>query len=266
MRKVYSLLNDFTMDRPPTDVANKIYKAITRITQQPDLFREVKAQSNALAKETIALIRPHVTAPTDPKFRFRRGLAAAITGNLIDFGTAGHSVRMDPHYLEETYYQILKEGFAIDDSQQLYEQLTPGSHLLYLADNAGETYFDLLLLAEMKPLVKITLVVKGAPIANDATENDVQDPIFNETVDQIITTGSGSLGVSATNNSREFLNQLRTADSIIAKGQSNFETLYYHHHALTPKSIFFIFRTKCPCIAQFLGQTVGRNIVLYKPS
>ncbi|NVM54727.1 MAG: DUF89 family protein [Candidatus Helarchaeota archaeon] len=265
MRKTYEILSNYTITSLPTNIANKIYWMIQSLTQNVDPFKNIKIQSNKLAKKAINRIHGHVVEATSPESRFRRALAAAITGNLIDFGTAGHSIELKPEVLEQNYLQIYKEGFAIDYSAQLFAALKPGKEIVYIADNAGEVYFDQFLLRQMKnQSVKITLVVKGAPISNDATMDDVRDPIFNEVVNKIITTGIGAVGVSMTESSQEFMNYLQTADYIVAKGQSNFETLYYHHKELTKNPIFFIFRTKCLCIAKFLGQTVGKNIVLLK--
>jgi uncharacterized protein with ATP-grasp and redox domains len=79
-----------------------------------------------------------------------------------------------------------------------------------------------------------------------------------------MTTGTNALGVSITESSQEFLDRLRTADVIIAKGQSNFETLFYYAKQLTDKPIFFLFRTKCLSIANFLEQPIGKNVVLLR--
>ncbi len=264
MQKAYQILNKFSMDNPPTDVANKIYHMIQNLTQKSDLFEELKVKSNALAKEAVGRIRPHVMAASNPQTRLKRGLAAAIAGNVIDFGTAGHTVEMTTDFLEKTYHSIIREGYTIDDSLKLFEFLQEADEIIYIADNAGEIYFDWLLLDFLKDYVDTTLVVKGAPISNDATLEDVKDPIFQEVTRRIITTGSGSLGVSVTENDPAFLTTLRTTDFVIAKGQSNFETLYFYHHQLTEKPIFFVLRTKCSSIATFLGQAIGKNVVMLK--
>ncbi len=265
MRKTYEILQDFSITSLPTDIANRIYYMIQELTHNIDPFKEIKIQSNKLAKDAIKRIRDHVLEPTTPQVRFRRALAAAIAGNLIDFGTAGHSIDLNGDFLEKAYYQIIKDGFAIDHSDTLFSSLKKGMTALYIGDNAGEIFFDLFLIDQVKKAgLEIILVVKGTPISNDATMEDIEEPLFNEIVDKIITTGTGTVGVSPTESSQEFLNYLQTADCIIAKGQSNFETLYYYQKELTNKPIYFIFRTKCASIAQFLGQRVGKNIVLFK--
>jgi len=264
MQKTYQILKGFAMTSPPTDVANKIYLMIQNITQKTDLFKDIKVKSNELARVVMNRIRPSIRAIKDLNVRLERGLAAAIAGNVIDFGTSGHSVELTREFLEQIYRDIVKEGFAIDNSGELLEALHKSNEIVYIADNAGEVYFDLLLLEEIKDYVNVILVVKGAPVSNDATLEDINHPLFKEFAKKIITTGSGSLGVSVEQSSDEFRKSLQTADFIIAKGQSNFETLYFYHQQLTTKPIFFIFRTKCPSIANFMEQEIGNNIVMLK--
>ena len=265
MKKTYEALDEFELDDLPTTVANKIYRMVLELTQNFDPFRNIKQKSSILAKDAIKQIKPHIVAGRNPYERFRRALAASITGNMIDFGTAGHSIELNIEFLERNYYKIYEEGFAIDYSRQLFEALSKKKEIIFVADNAGEVYFDLVLLELMKrKQVSIIFAVKGAPISNDATMEDINDPIFKKVTTNIITTGSGALGVSVTESSQEFLKYIQTVDFIVAKGQSNFETLYYHYNILTNKPIFFIFRTKCSCISHFLGETIGRNIILLK--
>jgi uncharacterized protein with ATP-grasp and redox domains len=253
MKRTFEILVDFTLESPPTDIANKMYQMIIELTGNPDPFSQVK------------LDRADIGGASNAYDRFRRAIAASITGNLIDFGTAGHSVEMNSKYLESIYFEIVEKGFAVDDSKRLFDSLETAKELLYIADNAGEVYFDTPLLNQIQRRgVSVTFVVKGGPISNDATLDDLDDPVFKNVTSKIITTGSDALGVSVTQSSQEFRQYLQKVDLIIAKGQSNFETLYYHHYELTDKPVFFILRTKCSCIAQFIGQTVGKNVVLLK--
>jgi len=265
LKKTYELLTDFNLTSLPTAIANKIYRMIIILTKNPDPFKEIKRQSGQLAKEAIERIRPHIEEKKQLHERFYRSIAASIAGNMIDFGTAGHSIKMTARFLEKIYFQIVEQGFAVNDSNQLFESLARTNSLLYIADNAGEVYFDTFLMDLMKKQgIKIILVVKGGPISNDATLDDVNDPLFMKIANKIITTGTNALGVSILESSQEFREYLHTVDLIIAKGQSNFETLYYYHRTITDRPIYFIFRTKCACIAQFIGQKIGENIVFLK--
>ncbi len=265
MKQIYRLLRNFNLEDIPTKIAMQIYRMILNLTNETDPFIDVKKKSNELAKAVIRDIREHISMAKTPISRFRRALAAAIAGNVIDFGTAGHSIEMNSEYFKEVYLQIVHEGFAIDHSTQLLDALSHAKRVVYIADNAGEVYFDLFLLEQLKQLgVEVIYVVKGGPVINDATMEDVTDPLFREAVSEIITTGTNALGVFKAESSDQFLNHLQKADLIIAKGQSNFETLYYDHKEITTGLICFIFRTKCVSIAQFLGQSIRKNIIMLK--
>lgn len=265
MKKTYEILKNFSINDIPTDVANEMYRMLLSLAPTPDPFEQIKQESNKIAKEAVKRIRSHIDEGINPYENFKRLLAASIAGNMIDFGTAGHSIQLNLDFLENCYYQIAAEGFAIDDSRKLFDALKEATDVLFIADNAGEIYFDLFLLNYMKNKnIKTTLVVKSDPISNDATLEDVSDPVFRSAVTKIMTTGTNALGVSITESSQEFLDRLRTADVIIAKGQSNFETLFYYAKQLTDKPIFFLFRTKCLSIANFLGQSIGKNVVLLR--
>ena len=267
MKKTYDLLRNFSINDLPTELANRLYRMLINLTRTSDPYKEIKKQSNNLAKQVIELIRPHIEERTNPYESFRRAVAASIAGNMIDFGTAGHSIQLDIHFLKNCYYQIIMDGFAIDDTDRLFAALKKGSEVLFIADNAGEVFFDLFLLNILKKSkIKTLFVVKSGPVSNDATMEDVSDPFFKAAATKVMTTGTNALGVSMTESSQEFLKSLQTADLIIAKGQSNFETLFFYAKQLTDKPIYFLFRAKCPAIAHFLGQTVGKNIVMLRKS
>ncbi len=50
---------------------------------------------------------------------------------------------------------------------------------------------------------------------------------------------------------------LMKVDLIIAKGQGNFETLND-----TKKNIFFLFKVKCPAVANETGSKIGDTVIL----
>jgi damage-control phosphatase, subfamily I len=65
-------------------------------------------------------------------------------------------------------------SFVLDDSEQLEAKLKDASKVLYLADNAGELYFDLPFVKWMKQFAQVIYVVKPSPVQNDLTLEDVR--------------------------------------------------------------------------------------------
>jgi uncharacterized protein with ATP-grasp and redox domains len=75
-------------------------------------------------------------------------------------------------------------------------------------------------------------------------------------VAEVVSTGSDSLGTILDRCSDDFRRRYEEAQVIIAKGQSNYETL-----SSEGERIFFLLQTKCPVIAQDVGVPAG-SIVL----
>jgi uncharacterized protein with ATP-grasp and redox domains len=126
--------------------------------------------------------------------------------------------------------------------------------ILYLVDNTGEIFFDKLLIQQM-PNDKMTFVVRGYPVINDATLIDAKIAGLTEMV-EVIDNGSDAPGTILEDCSKEFLRHFSDADLIIAKGQGNYETL-----SNSNKCIFFILKAKCPVIARDIGCEIGSLVI-----
>jgi len=175
----------------------------------------------------------------------------AIAGNIIDLGVKTSMAESDIE-------RIINDSLTADfDGQQIEEfrnSVRGAEKILYLADNAGEIVFDCLLI-ELLPYEKITVVVKGEPVINDATMEDAEFAGLTE-MTEVIDNGSDGPGTILETCSQAFRNRFEYADLIIAKGQGNYETL-----SETDKNIFFILKAKCPVIARDLGCEVGEMIL-----
>jgi hypothetical protein len=77
--------------------------------------------------------------------------------------------------LEKDIENTLSNDLTINDIDKLKRSLLESKTVLYLADNAGETVFDKLLIKELlKQKIEVTYAVKDAPILNDATLHDAE--------------------------------------------------------------------------------------------
>jgi len=161
----------------------------------------------------------------------------------------------DSYDLEATLNRVLKQTFAINDLESLRSSLANSSSILYLADNAGETVFDRVLIETLDS--PVTYVVKAGPIINDATWEDAISAGIN-LVAEIIDNGSEGVGTLLEDCSVSFLESFNLAELIIAKGQANYESL-----SDTQAPLFFLLQAKCNIIAQDMGVTEGA-IVLKK--
>ena len=92
----------------------------------------------------------------------------AIVGNLIDYGPPGAPA--DTAALRAAVDNALQRPLAFNHLELFRNRLADAEHVLYLADNSGETVFDRVLIETLaRPT---TYVVKGAPVLNDATFED----------------------------------------------------------------------------------------------
>jgi uncharacterized protein with ATP-grasp and redox domains len=182
---------------------------------------------------------------TDP---FDTALRLSIAGNIIDLGPAQ---RYD---LWAAIERVLGQAFAVDHSERLRVALQACRQVLYLADNAGETVFDRLLIETLdRPVV---YAVKGGAVLNDATREDARAAGVHH-VAEIVDTGSDAPGTILDRCSPAFRELFATADLIVAKGQANYETL-----SDAGPRVFHLLQTKCDVIARNVGVPVGSIVVV----
>ena len=179
--------------------------------------------------------------------RLKTAVRLSIAGNVIDFGA---NTDFD---LPRDIETILSQDFSIDHYQEFCEVLDNAEHVLYLADNAGETVFDRILIEELhKPVI---YAVREKPIINDATREDALLAGVDE-VSEILSSGCDAPGCILKFCSDEFLKVYRSADLIISKGQGNYEALSDEE-----RPIFFLLKAKCRVVAQDIGVEEGSIIL-----
>ncbi len=247
----------------PLILSVDLYQRLYERGKNFDPYREIKNRSIKAAEKALPFIEKSV-AKFDGYEQLRAALAASIAGNLIDFNTAYHTPNLDG--LVEVYESILKEGFVIDNSQSLWQTLrSRKGHIVYLADNAGETHFDIPLLRIFNEFGwKVTYVVKGQAMINDATRTDIQGSEI-ESLAEIEDTGGWAHGVPKRWVSQEFLRLVSECDMVISKGQANVESFPEIQRAISVET-YYIIRAKCPHIAAAIGAEIGDNVVLRRPA
>ncbi len=246
----------------PATLSIELYRELYEISGVKDPYSELKAQSVEAAKKALPVVEKIVLGFSGYE-KLRAALAASIAGNVIDFNTAGHEANLSE--LEGTFTQVMDQGFDLDDSRHLWQTLVARhGNLLFIADNAGEKLFDIPLLRLLVELGwKVTYVVKGKPMINDATEEDVRGTETEKLAD-ISNTGAWAHGVPRQWVSREFLEKVDSSDLVLSKGQANIET-FPEIQRETKVETYYILKGKCPHISQAIGAKKGDNIVLRRP-
>ena len=246
LHEVLNELRRFALSSTAPEMAYLIHKIVRRETGNHDPYLKEKEASTHQALALYPGLKDLIANASDP---LETAVRLSIAGNIIDLA-------MPYEYdLDETIERVLKQQFAINDLEILRNELNRAAKILFLADNAGETVFDRLLIETIKK--PVTYAVKKGPILNDATRDDALAAGLGE-VTTIVDNGSNAPGTIIDLCSKDFKRLLNEAELIIAKGQANYESL-----SDMTAPVFFLLQAKCPIIADNLGVPV-KSIVLKK--
>jgi len=221
------------------DAGNRILREVRIRSGVSDPYAEFKAREMAQARKVFSQIKGILR----DDLRSRVNLAAL--GNSLDFFT-------DPEKtLSEIPHQIQKATFFHDDVDRLERLLSRNVRLvLYLADNAGEVYFDQPLYRYIREHAdRVVLVVKGGPSLNDMTRIELRADGLDQGFKEVVDTGTDGVGIDWVHASKEFLDLVGQADLILAKGMANFESIYPRDLSCP---VFFLFKAKCQPIQDYL--------------
>jgi len=244
LKEALRVLIDSSSYKKPPELSEIIQRNIRKYLQNSDPYREMKAAST---REVLAFL-PWLQEKIDnSKNPLETAIRLSAAGNIIDLGAASS------YNLQHAINEVLQANFAIFDFPAFQKLLSEVESVLYLADNAGETVFDRLLIQQMQ---KPTLyVVRATPILNDATAEDAISAGL-EKVATIIDSGCGTPGTNLEASSQHFRKLFSSASLIISKGQGNYEML---NEEKAP--IFFILKVKCQIVAADIGAPMGSYIL-----
>lgn len=239
------LHDDFSLDCVSIVAATKMHDVIKEITGNPDPYRQMKDKEIALARELSKQIK------VEPD-NFSSCLKFAALGNTIDF-----------FRLLDVIQQDMKEpvNFVIDDSKSFEAKLKHAARVLYLADNAGEVFFDLPLITWLRRQASVAYVVKSAPVQNDITLEDIGRAGLEAELGEILTTGTATPGIDFSQASAEFKHEFDSADLIFAKGMGYYESL----SELPPEGkVFYCLRAKCQPVADALNVPLNSYVAMLR--
>jgi uncharacterized protein with ATP-grasp and redox domains len=239
------LRDDFSMDCVSIVVATKMHDAVKKITGNPDPYREMKDKEIEVARELAKQIKVEDD-------NFTSCLKFAALGNTIDFFRPLDIIQQD-----------MKEpvNFAIDDSEKFEAKLKHTKKVLYLADNAGEVFFDLPLIRWMRKRTSVAYVVKSAPVQDDITVEDIRRTGLEAELGEILTTGTATPGVDFSQASAEFIHEFDSADVIFAKGMGYYESL---SELPAEGKIFYCLRAKCQPVADSLKVPLNSFVAMLR--
>jgi uncharacterized protein with ATP-grasp and redox domains len=261
MAENVKLLNrSFKPTTVPADIGTKRDRLIKQLTGTDDPYKRNKKTSNERAMKLLPNAKKFVDTGHNQQERFKKACLCAIVGNTMEFDIPGHT------FTYKTLTKNLKEAakdLVVDDVDKAYELAKKARNILFLSDNAGEIVFDTLLVEQLKNMgVKVIYVVKGGPVLNDATLEDIAPSGMDKLADAILTTGTDAVGLLKKEVSPEFLQVYDKAELVFAKGMGYAETLT--EYKLT-KPHFLLFRTKCIPVANYFCAPREKNIAKLMP-
>jgi uncharacterized protein with ATP-grasp and redox domains len=242
------LNSKFSLDAIPAEIANEMHRIIRELSGNKDPYKSFKAREIEIARQLFKAIGDRVGSD------LRSRIKLAALGNTMDFFR-------DLKDMEREFYDAI--DFAIDDIAIAEGKLkAKAKKVLYLADNAGEVFFDLPLLIKLREYAEVVYAVKQSAVQNDLTIEDLQEmQEFGLALEigRIITTGTDTVGIDFSIASEEFKAEFHSADLIFAKGMGYYETL-----SELPREgrVLFILAAKCLPVARSIGVPLNSYIAM----
>jgi uncharacterized protein with ATP-grasp and redox domains len=247
LRDVLRWMSEMDFSINPPAFAQRIHRRLHELTGVKDPYAAEKKLHNEMAKCALPALRRDLEISEDALLTAAN---FAIAGNIIDLGAKSGLKESDLAEAVEHAAQNELHG----DTEEFSSAVQRAEKILYLCDNAGEIVFDILLIEQLGP-GRVTAAVRGGPIINDALMEDARAAGLDRIV-PVIGNGSDAPGTLLDDCSEEFRTAFESADLIISKGQGNFETL-----SDCGKNIFFLFKAKCPVVADSVNVPVGTHVM-----
>lgn len=248
----------FNGDAVPSHIGTDRDLLVQKMTGT-DPYKELKHQSNEMALSILPELQKLVDENDSPQQRFRTATLIAAAANAIEFDVAGREFSLSELRL---ILDNVESDLVIDQVDEFREYAKDVSEVLYLMDNAGEIVLDMILIREIKRLgPRVVAVVKTGPVLNDATMIDAIDVGLAECADEVSETGAAAIGVNLDRSSETFKRVFASAELIVAKGMGNYESLTEFDPTCP---IIHILRTKCAPVAEHIGVSRNKNVVLIR--
>lgn len=209
-----------------------------------DPYLDVKQRFNALLMTRRDSYEKDILAAGDS---LHRALCLARAGNYID---SASEETPSVERLDELLARAMDEEIPERSYQAFCRDLQGAGSLLYITDNAGEIVLDVLCVQQIlrvRPDIRLTTMVRGGPVLNDATIKDAEQVGLMEHCD-VVDSGTRIAGIALEKMSPEKREIVEKADMIIAKGQANFESLYG-----SGLPVYYSFLCKCGLFVERFG-------------
>ncbi|MCZ0861095.1 ARMT1-like domain-containing protein [Methanocorpusculum sp. MG] len=231
-------------------IAGAVHRCCYAMIGSADPYAGLKVQDNAVAERVADAVRPMLSTVHDY-------VVAAVIGNAMDYGVAGHEIAKD---FTGYFREMFARGLALDDTERI---LALARRVVYCTDNCGEVVFDKMLCGELRRRGShVTIVVKDQPMLNDVTIVEARSLGLEEAADAVYHAGGGAqLGLHPELYPPEVVSAMQDATLIIAKGLANYESLT-EYEGLPP--VAYLMTVKCEPVARHVGAKKGDLIAVLR--
>jgi uncharacterized protein with ATP-grasp and redox domains len=219
-------------------------------------YQAFKIKCNQAARDLLEQAREFIENGETPRERFERACAIASVGNVAPIGAPSAP-------FEFSHVEAIIKGKAPRPTQigDVHQAVLKAQHVFYVADNAGEIGFDLLLISLLKELgLRVTLVLKEEPFFDDATLRDASFFGLDRVADTIFSVKSIFVPKDAP---LELAQAFAKSDLVISKGTGNCEALW---RLPTNKKKIIMLKVKCGPMAKEMGAPIGTFMVTLENS
>jgi uncharacterized protein with ATP-grasp and redox domains len=257
MRKLLDMMSEKYESNAVPAYLGTLRDRIIKEMVRKDPYMELKRESNRRALKILPIAEKYISEAKTGRERFRRACLVSIVANSIEFDILGHNFKF------KDLQKFTKEKLAVDDTYKTFRILKKSKKVLFLTDNAGEIALDKLLINQLRGLeLKVTVAVKEKPVLNDALIKDALEVGIDKVADELITTGTDTVGFILNEASKTARERFFESDLIFAKGMGNYETLTEEEGC--GKKILFLLRAKCNPIARSVGVERESNVALLR--
>lgn len=225
-------------------IAEQINQLYENFWENAEDYTPLKRKYNTLLLDKESEIEQRIRESDDS---IKTCIKYVCAANYIDFSAVEN---VDEQTCEKLLEKAGRELIQEEEYLNFRNDLEKAKKLVYLTDNCGEIVLDKLFIRFLKeryPHLKITAIVRGKNVINDATLEDAEEVGLTDVV-LCIGNGNGAPGTVFKRLSEESKKVLLEADLIISKGQGNFESLF--GEGINP---YYLFLCKCELFVNRFG-------------
>lgn len=244
MHQLLKILYDYGQSESSPCISERINQLFKSFWGEQEDYTLIKHKYNQLLLSKETQIDELISKASDPMKECIKYVCAA---NYIDFGAVDN---VNEATFEKLLTKADNESVSEEEYLRFKEDLKAAKSLVYLTDNCGEIVLDKLFIKYIKetnPHLKMTAIVRGQNVLNDATLEDAEEVGLTDMI-TCIGNGNGAPGTVLKNISEEARQILLNADVVIAKGQGNFESVF--GEGLNP---YYLFLCKCELFVKRFG-------------